>query len=218
MAIYVKVNNEMYPATISGRICDEEWDNRNTKSIKLEMPYTDAISIFVDGISWSIVHDVEREVEKTVEREVERQVERKVERQEERQVERFVEREIDVEVAVLDDEGNPVLDDSGNAVTQIEKQTVYDKVYETVYDTVYDIEYETVTDIVQEVVHDIVIEQDVFDNSDYCLAGNVIDHRNGYVTVKMGMLTEVEILKNQLTNTLTEEEVEMAYLEGVNEA
>ncbi len=31
-----------------------------------------------------------------------------------------------------------------------------------------------------------------FDNSDYCLAGDITDHRDGTITVKMGALTEVE--------------------------
>ena len=31
-----------------------------------------------------------------------------------------------------------------------------------------------------------------FDNSDYCLAGDITDHRDGTVTVKMGKLTELE--------------------------
>lgn len=31
-----------------------------------------------------------------------------------------------------------------------------------------------------------------FDNSEYCLAGDITDHRDGRITVKMGALTEVE--------------------------
>ena len=31
-----------------------------------------------------------------------------------------------------------------------------------------------------------------YDNSDYCLAGDITDHRYGRITVKMGALTEVE--------------------------
>ena len=31
-----------------------------------------------------------------------------------------------------------------------------------------------------------------YDNSDYCLAGDITDHRDGRITVKMGALTEVE--------------------------
>lgn len=32
----------------------------------------------------------------------------------------------------------------------------------------------------------------VYDNSEYCLAGDITDHRDGRITVKMGALTEVE--------------------------
>lgn len=35
-------------------------------------------------------------------------------------------------------------------------------------------------------------QETVFDNSDYCLAGDIIDHRDGTVTVKMGKLTDLE--------------------------
>lgn len=31
-----------------------------------------------------------------------------------------------------------------------------------------------------------------YDNSEYCLAGDITDHRDGRITVKMGALTEVE--------------------------
>lgn len=31
-----------------------------------------------------------------------------------------------------------------------------------------------------------------FDNSDYCIAGDITDHRDGTVTVKMGKLTDLE--------------------------
>lgn len=55
-----------------------------------------------------------------------------------------------------------------------------------------------------------------YDNSDYCVAGSITDHRNGYVTAKMGKPTEVEVLQKQLANAVTEEELEAAYVEGVN--
>lgn len=32
-----------------------------------------------------------------------------------------------------------------------------------------------------------------YDNSDYCLAGDITDHRDGTVTVKMGKYTDLEI-------------------------
>lgn len=33
-----------------------------------------------------------------------------------------------------------------------------------------------------------------YDNSDYCLAGDIIDHRNGTISVKMGKITEREMI------------------------
>lgn len=59
-------------------------------------------------------------------------------------------------------------------------------------------------------------EPEVYDNSEYCVAGSITDHRNGTVTVKMGKLTEVEELQKQLANAVTEEELNAAYVEGVN--
>ena len=52
---YVKINDTLYPATISGRVSDKDWDNRASKAITLEMDYATAIDLFVDGLAWSIV-------------------------------------------------------------------------------------------------------------------------------------------------------------------
>lgn len=38
------------------------------------------------------------------------------------------------------------------------------------------------------------IIQNEYDNSEFCVAGNIIDHRNGEVSVKMGKLTDSEAL------------------------
>ena len=37
-------------------------------------------------------------------------------------------------------------------------------------------------------------DPDIWDNSEYCLAGDITDHRDGTVTVKMGKLTELELV------------------------
>jgi hypothetical protein len=52
---YIKINETLYPATISGRVADKDWDNRESKSITLEMDYATAAETFVDGLKWSIV-------------------------------------------------------------------------------------------------------------------------------------------------------------------
>ena len=36
------------------------------------------------------------------------------------------------------------------------------------------------------------VQETEFDNSEYCLAGDITDHRDGTSTVKMGKLTELE--------------------------
>ena len=59
--IYVKINDTLYPASVSGRMFDKEWDNRESKAITLEMSYAAASRLFVNGLAWSIVEDVEDE-------------------------------------------------------------------------------------------------------------------------------------------------------------
>ena len=53
---YIKINETMYPAAISGNLEDRSWDKRDSKSITLEMDYATAINLFVDGAAWSIIH------------------------------------------------------------------------------------------------------------------------------------------------------------------
>lgn len=107
--IFVKINNKLYPATVSGKVTDREWDNRESKAITLEMDYATAIKLFVDGLAWSIVQ--QNEV--------------------------------------------PVFDEN---------------------------DVQTGTEM----------QETVFDNSAYNLAGDITDHRDGTVTVKMGKLTDLE--------------------------
>lgn len=97
--IFVKINNTLYPATVSGKVADKDWDNRESKSITLEMDYETAINLFVNDIPWSIV----------------------------------------------------------------EQNEVDGEIHETEYD-----------------------------NSEYNLAGDITDHRDGTITVKMGCLTDLE--------------------------
>ena len=53
--IYFKANNTEYPASIAGKVTDRDWDGRESKAVTLEMEYTTASQLFVDGLSWSIV-------------------------------------------------------------------------------------------------------------------------------------------------------------------
>lgn len=114
MSTCIKINNGdiLYPAVITGRMADKEWDNRETKAITLEMDYATANTLFIDGVIWSIVM------------------------------------EHPVEIKEIDNEGN------------------------------------TTTKT--------IIETEEFDNSEYSLAGDITDHRDGTLTVKMGKLTDLE--------------------------
>lgn len=125
---YVKINGTTYPAVINGKHIDREWNDRESKTITLEMAYMDAIGIFVDGLAWSILMDVEQEQE------------------------------------------------DGSIVTV----------------------------------------QEEYDNSDYSMAGSITDNRDGTLAVKMGKPTQIEMLESQITGTITEAELDNAYMEGVN--
>ena len=125
---YVKINDVVYPATINGKMADREWDDRESKTITLEMAYADAIALFVNGLAWSILMDVEQEQE------------------------------------------------DGSVITV----------------------------------------QEEYDNSEYSMAGSITDNRDGTLAVKMGKPTQIETLESQITGTITEAELDNAYMEGVN--
>lgn len=114
MSTCIKINNGdiLYPAVITGRMADKEWDNRETKAITLEMDYATANTLFIDGVIWSIVMEHPVEIKE--------------------------------------------IDDKGNTTTKT------------------------------------IIETEEFDNSEYSLAGDITDHRDGTLTVKMGKLTDLE--------------------------
>ena len=125
---YVKINGTTYPAVINGKHIDREWNDRESKTITIEMAYADAIAMFVNGLVWSILMDVEQEQE------------------------------------------------DGSIVTV----------------------------------------QEEYDNSEYSMAGSITDNRDGTLAVKMGKPTQIETLESQITGTITEAELNNAYVEGVN--
>lgn len=55
MSTSIMINNTEYPAKIDGVLQNPRWDRRDTKSITLEMTHAQAVSLFVDGLAWSIV-------------------------------------------------------------------------------------------------------------------------------------------------------------------
>nr|DAT89081.1 MAG TPA: hypothetical protein [Caudoviricetes sp.] len=52
---YVKISGTEYPAAINGKLADREWGGRDSKAITLTMGYSEAVTLFVNGIAWSIV-------------------------------------------------------------------------------------------------------------------------------------------------------------------
>lgn len=120
---YIKINDTLYPATVSGKISDRDWDNRESKSITLEMDYATANDLFVDGLAWSIVEQNE------------------------------------VPIYQKDAQGQIVLGENGAPI-------------------------QTGTEM----------KETEWDNSEFSVAGDITDHRNGTVTVKMGKPTDSELL------------------------
>lgn len=114
MTTYVQINDIQYPAIITGRLSDHEWDGRASKAITITMSYAEAVDLFVNDVEWSIAQDHE------------------------------VIRELP--------------NDNGELIPQI------------------------------------VIEQEIYDNSEYSLAGPITDHRDGTITIKMGKPKAEEIL------------------------
>jgi hypothetical protein len=55
-------------------------------------------------------------------------------------------------------------------------------------------EIEVVNEETNEITMETIIKQEVYDNSDYSVLGDIIVHRDGTVTVKMGKPTAEEIL------------------------
>jgi hypothetical protein len=102
---------------------DTDWDNRESKSIQLEMNISEAANLFVDNAQWSIIEEIE-------------------------DFERKIEEIINEETGEL--ERVPTL------------------------------------------VPTIITRE--HDNSEFDVAGDIIDHRNGMITIKMGKPTAEELL------------------------
>lgn len=125
---YVEINNKRYVATIGGKMRDRDWDDRESKYIRAEITYEEAIKNFIDGVNWKIIQEFEENV-------------------------------IDY------------IDERGNEYTKI------------------------------------ITKEDVFDNSDYNMAGEITDHRDGTVTIKMGKPNELEIAMKTIDDILIAMEV-----------
>ena len=55
--IYIKVNNVLYSASITGKLEDESWDNRSSKTIYLNTTYATVLGLFFNDVPWSIVDE-----------------------------------------------------------------------------------------------------------------------------------------------------------------
>ena len=119
---YVEINNKRYVATIGGKMRDRDWDDRESKYIRAEITYDEALANFVNGVTWNIIQESEDNIEK--------------------------------------------VDDKGVRTTET------------------------------------VIKEDVFDNSDFNIAGELIDHRDGTITIKMGKPNDIEIAMSTIDEIL----------------
>ena len=114
MTLTIMINTTEYPIlSCDGVLRNNQWDRRDTKAIRLTMTHEQALSLFVDGLAWSLVQR----------------------------------------------DTYPVFDEDGNQTDETKEET------------------------------------QVFDNSDYCVAGSITDNRDGTVTCMMGKPTETETLR-----------------------
>ena len=60
--IQVKINGNVYPASIAGRMSDKDWDGRESKAITMTGSYATVSALFSDGMAWSIVDEHEEQV------------------------------------------------------------------------------------------------------------------------------------------------------------
>ena len=106
--VYLKINDILYPAEIRGRTYDKDWDNRESLAVTVAMAYEEAVSLFVDDITWGHIY-----------------------------------------------QGNPHIDENGETITP---------------------------------------DPEIYDDSEYSIAGPITDNRDGTVTCKMGKLLDSEAL------------------------
>ena len=52
--LYLKAGNMEYPASVTGREIDRDWDGRASKTVTLQMTYAEAAQLFTDGLVWSV--------------------------------------------------------------------------------------------------------------------------------------------------------------------
>lgn len=164
--IYVKVNDVLYPATITGTTRDMEWGERESKSIRLEGSYETVNALFTDDVSWSIV--IEELVDVTPQFVTDEEGNPVYE-----QIDVTPKFNTDPETGdiLYDEEGHPIPYDG-----------------EPVYKDGALIQYNG------EPIYELQLVE--YDNSEYSMRGDLSIHTDGTCTVKMGKPTELEALKN----------------------
>lgn len=60
--IQVKINGNVYPASIAGRMSDKDWDGRESKAVTMTGSYATVSALFSDGMAWSIVDEHEEQI------------------------------------------------------------------------------------------------------------------------------------------------------------
>lgn len=56
---YIKINDTIYPAEISGKNPDIQWDRRHSLTITTSaMDYSTAATLFADNAVWSVIMDI----------------------------------------------------------------------------------------------------------------------------------------------------------------
>lgn len=200
---YIEINGQRYLSdSINGNISDVSWDGRDSKTIHLAMDYSTAINLFGDNTLWSIVQVGERETIVEKEIEVEKEVAVPVEREATYEV--FNEETGELEYLPVT---RPVLDENGEIILDANGEAVMGTVMEVVLET------QIVTEI--EVVSEVVMQpyEEIYDNSEYCVAGPITDNRDGTVYIKMGKPTELELKNKELAEAQValEEAYELMY-------
>lgn len=62
---YVKIGEQRLPATIRGRLADGDWDGRESKAVTCGLTYQEAMELFAEGLTWSIVYQADSYVDQS---------------------------------------------------------------------------------------------------------------------------------------------------------
>jgi hypothetical protein len=60
---FVKINDRLIEATISGLVKDSNWNDRESKAITCALSYQQALELFTNDVPWFIVYQSDSETE-----------------------------------------------------------------------------------------------------------------------------------------------------------